>query len=306
MDDTANAAILTLYIEEEWVKTVLKEMEEGLLRDGPPEEYNFFDRLFENEMNKQVAATKANFSKMMMRDALHSGWFEFSLVRDFYRDWSKLTGVPMHKTLILKYIERQVIMVSPIAPHWTENLWEILGKEGSIVNARWPEDTMLDAVLLRTKSFLDRAIRAFRMFILKAKGLKKAYIYVAAEFPRWKVETREFLRGMWDSGANGLQEDFMIKLKDWVMADPARKKQMKAIMQFASFTKEEIKDRGYDGLEVNMPFDQKEVFTIAMDYLKLSLDLEEVAVYNLSESDVPGPKDKKDLSEPGKPSIFLY
>lgn len=44
----------------------------------------------------------------------------------------------MHVDLVFEYIERQALLLSPICPHISEHIWALLGKTGSIVNAKWP------------------------------------------------------------------------------------------------------------------------------------------------------------------------
>ncbi|MEE1289341.1 MAG: class I tRNA ligase family protein, partial [Bacteroidaceae bacterium] len=36
-------------------------------------------------------------------------------------------------------LEKMVALISPFAPHVAEELWEALGKEGSVCDAAWPE-----------------------------------------------------------------------------------------------------------------------------------------------------------------------
>lgn len=42
------------------------------LRDEPPSSFN--DRVFDNEMNIAVAATKAAYDRLLFREALKKGW----------------------------------------------------------------------------------------------------------------------------------------------------------------------------------------------------------------------------------------
>lgn len=41
--------------------------------------------------------------------------------------------------LVRKVIETSVMLLAPFAPHITEELWQVLGKEGSVHMAKWPE-----------------------------------------------------------------------------------------------------------------------------------------------------------------------
>lgn len=46
------------------------------------------------------------------------------------RDWCTKTERPMHKTLVLRFIEVQIILLAPICPHYTEHLWGLMGNGG--------------------------------------------------------------------------------------------------------------------------------------------------------------------------------
>jgi leucyl-tRNA synthetase len=58
-EKVANAAILRLYTLKEWCEDIVKDAEAGKLRTGPKD--TFWDKIFENEMNELVAATKENY-----------------------------------------------------------------------------------------------------------------------------------------------------------------------------------------------------------------------------------------------------
>ncbi len=63
------------------------------------------------------------------RLALKSALYDFSSARDLYREITGATGVGMHRDLVLKYIELQALLLTPITPHWAEYIWlEVLKK----------------------------------------------------------------------------------------------------------------------------------------------------------------------------------
>lgn len=65
----------------------------------------------------------------MYKLALKAALYHFTSARDFYREATNATGVGMHRDLVLKYIELQALLITPIAPHWAEYIWlEVLKK----------------------------------------------------------------------------------------------------------------------------------------------------------------------------------
>lgn len=77
-------------------------------------------------MNQKIRETEENYSKMLYKEALKTGFFEFQAIRDKYLQLSALDGISW--ILIMKYIEFQIILLSPICPHVTEHVWTLIGK----------------------------------------------------------------------------------------------------------------------------------------------------------------------------------
>lgn len=79
-----------------------------------------------SEINQKIQETEENYSKMLYKEALKTGFFELQAVRDKYLQLSALDGI--NWILIMKYIEFQIILLSPICPHVTEHIWTLIGK----------------------------------------------------------------------------------------------------------------------------------------------------------------------------------
>lgn len=144
VETTADAGILRLYTFIEWVKEMLGS--KSLFRTGSKDSY--YDRVFISEMNNLIKATDENYTKMLFKEALRTGLFEFQKSRDSYRE---LCGGNnnMHGDLVLEFIERQALLMAPICPHMAEHIWELLGKKGSILHARWPVAGEVDDKLIK-------------------------------------------------------------------------------------------------------------------------------------------------------------
>ena len=77
-------------------------------------------------MNLKMRETDEHYNKMLFKEALRTGFFELQASRDKYRELTLMEG--MHRDLILKFIEVQALLMSPICPHVAEHVWELLGK----------------------------------------------------------------------------------------------------------------------------------------------------------------------------------
>nr|CCA14882.1 LeucyltRNA Synthetase (Cterminal region) LeucyltRNA Synthetase (Central region) LeucyltRNA Synth putative [Albugo laibachii Nc14] len=317
--DTCNMAILRLTTEEEWIKKI---KEESLsLRQG---DYNFNDRMLANQMNDLIIKTKSFFDRLQWREGLHTGYFEFQLARDAYRDLCSRGEIPMHSKVLDRYIHAQIIMLSPICPHFCEHIWSLMGNSGFVSTASWPAVDIVDQSLLRAGDFLGKTIRHFRDIQAKNPGNNRskssskgpevtptkcthAQIYLATEFPVWQQKMLRIMSTQFDSTANAFPSDFMSTLKAAICNDETLKKMMKNVMQFAAFVRSETEVRGKEAMELCMPYNQKEVLEANKLYITRSLELEHVDFFYVNE-DLPQNADAKKVEAalPGKPSIFLY
>lgn len=117
----AEASILRLYTFIEWVKEAIASKD--TYRTGPFNDFN--DQVFSSEINLKIKETDEFYKKLLFKEALRTGFFEFQAARDKYRELS-LDG--MHVDLVMKFIEVQALIMSPICPHVAEHVWELLGK----------------------------------------------------------------------------------------------------------------------------------------------------------------------------------
>lgn len=74
-----------------------------------------------SEMNLKVRETGENYSKMLYKEALKTGFYELQTAKDKYLQLSEMEYC--NHNLIVKYIKLQTIMLSPICPHICEHIW---------------------------------------------------------------------------------------------------------------------------------------------------------------------------------------
>jgi leucyl-tRNA synthetase len=113
----------------------------------------------------------------------------------------------MHKELLLRFIEVQAILISPICPHFAEKTWKLLGKSGSIVKeARWPTASgATDRAALVQDKYLEDALYVFRnkITLFKKKTpnsqITEAEVTVSLEYAAWIRKTIEYLQTVFDA-----------------------------------------------------------------------------------------------------------
>ncbi|KAJ1917024.1 cytosolic leucyl tRNA synthetase [Mycoemilia scoparia] len=347
-ETTANATILRLHTLYEWISDAVKAIKGNtgdsdvkLRSSGTP--YTIVDRIFEAEINQLSKATEQSYDKMLYREALKTGFYDFQAARDWYREVTSVEG--MHTDLIQTMIERQVLQLAPITPHWAEMVWkDLLGKTESIMQARWPREFIPDAVdeaMLAAGQYvrsLVKSIRDSEALLLKRKGKKgggkkgaaaaptkefdpkaeKALkIYIASKFPQWQDATVATVRDFYDSETGKFD-------------DPAIRGQLaklglikdKKVMPFV----QEIKKRvGPLGAQVAfnraLPFNELEVVQVVKGYIGKTLSYNQVDVvsiddaFNLEAAVAECGEDQDmaskltravDIAIPGEPGFIIY
>jgi len=312
----ANQAILYLHNEEEWIKLVLADsssLSGGLHLRAAGSDKCFMDRVFDNEIDYLIEATFAEFDQLRYRDGIHRCWFDMIIMRDFYREWSTRCNVPMHGSVVLRFIEALAVMMSPICPHWCENVWELLGKQSSVCDAPWPAYVPFDRLLRKEWLFFRDFCKDIRQAMTTSKVKltppKCAHIYLASTYEPLKVEVLQFMHTQCDASGR-FEPTFVKELKSFLESSAHLKPHTKTLMQFGTFMRDESHDRGIDALAVLLPFSQKGILEENSAYIRESLELSQVTFHDVEGAAlgvvIPGDPKKISIAKPGHPSYCFY
>ncbi|VDK83810.1 unnamed protein product [Litomosoides sigmodontis] len=306
--DMADAAVLRLYNLLTWSREMIALRERGDLRSG--REFTFADCVFDNEMNSAIWKTRDSYEQTLFKEVLKHGFFEYQSYRDKYREYCG-GDTEMHVDMVLKWIETQAIILSPICPHISEQIWQILGKKGFVICARWPIAPRPDDLTTKKAKFMDDTIRDFRLRLKNHINLKlkknghinppsEAVIYFAVEYPTWQREVLSSLNAYYQEGGGIFPDNKEISRRLGAME--SLKKYMKKVMPFVQLIRENLAIHGESALDTACQFDQKEVLEQNLDYILSSLDLERVTITS-TEGEVSA--NVVEMACPGKP-IIMY
>lgn len=258
--DTANMGILRMTTEDEWIKSMLESGSK--LRSG---EFNFNDNVFQAQMHQLIQSTADSYENMRFREGLRACFFDYLIARDTYREICLQRNIAMHEALIFEFIESMYTIFSPICPHFCDYVLRLIGKDGGITTALWPESQEVNVKVLRAGDFLNKSTKSFRDAIIKAKTAKKgkkgsapvpgftpvrATVYVCDEFKAWHLQVLKYLQTTFDAQTKSFPSDFMKQLKGHVASSAELKPFTKQVMQLASFVKVEAENRGVEALEL--------------------------------------------------------
>lgn len=306
VETMADAGILRLYTWIEWVKEMIAN--QATLRSGPAD--TFRDHVFASEISCGIIKTEQHYEKMMFKEALKSGFFEFQAAKDKYRE---LAIEGMHRDLVFRFIEVQTLLLAPICPHICEQIWSMLEKPESIMKASWPVASPFDEILIRSSQYLMETAHELRLrlknYMTPAKGKKNdikpperpshCTIYVAKNYPTWQHITLTVLRRHYQANNGNLPDNKVIATELSSLSE--LKKYMKRVMPFVATLKENLEKKGPRVLDLELEFDEQAVLLENIVYLTNSLELEQIDVVSASDA---ADRIKEDCC-PGKPFIVF-
>ena len=261
----ANQIILRMHTLKQWCEETLSAEESSKLRIGEASE--FWDTLFHNEMRALVHEARMHYSALNFKAALKSALYDFTSTRDFYREATTAAGIGMSASLIQKYIELQALLITPIAPHWADYIWqEVLRHNSTIQNALWPTVPGPDPSLTAAREYVRATSSAItsaeaaqqkrkekgKATIFDPKKPKKLSIFFATSFPKWQDEFISLVRNNFDALKVSVDEK---KVGETLKAKGG--KEMKRAMPFV----QGLKKRLYAGENQDVVFERKLPFS---------------------------------------------
>lgn len=282
--DDADKSILRLTNELDWAAEVVAPVAAAEQRSGPRDEYSFFERAFDAAIDAAVVRAAAAYEAMRFRDVATFGMYKLMNERDQYRDVCSLLEVPMHGDLVRRYLETMCVVMSPICPHFYEHMWtDVLGKEGLVAHAAWPEVPAgrpdegfvssveflmktIDAV--RTKRRREHENRKKKKTANAEEAINSVTLHVADTFPAVHGSIVAVLTEQYDEAANAFPADIMRQLKATVPKSDA-----KAALKVAAelVRRVTVDGEGAAALQLEVPFDQVKLLQDNMAYAKLAM-----------------------------------
>ena len=293
-EDVADTTVLRLFNLREWCEEQVKDKD--TLRTGPKNDY--LDALFENDMNGLVHEAKKHYEDTNYKLALKSAFYDFTTARDFYREASVAAGIKMHKDLVFLYIELQALLLTVVAPHWSEYIWlELLNKPRTIQNELYPEVPLPKAFLTASREYvratssnISSAEAAQQKKKVKGKDIgydlkkpKKLTIFVADKYPTWQEKYIDLIREAWNPETKSTNDK---ELNGKI----AKMGEIKKAMPFVQALKKRLMagEKPNAVFERKLAFDEMAVLRNMIPGLKKGAGLAEVEIVQNAESAVPG------------------
>ncbi|UJR23818.1 hypothetical protein I4U23_026794 [Adineta vaga] len=287
-------------------------------------QYNYYDRVFESEINRAIQLTEESYEKMLYKDVLKYGFFGLQIARDNYRELCS-ESEQMNIHLIKRFIEVQAIVLAPICPHICDYVYQFLHPSQTIMNAKWPTAGKVDSSLVDSCDYLMKTAHDFRLRLKsyatqqssgKSKGATKsqpplapthATIFVARSYPSWQTFVINELKQLFHSNGNVLPDNkqLSVHFKDRSEID---KKYMKKLMPFVTHLKSLFEKSGdIKSIDQHLSFDEYEVLRMNQDYLRRALNVEQIEIRSIDGNEnemINAPVNFEDIL-PGEPLIHF-
>ncbi|MFP4112447.1 MAG: leucine--tRNA ligase [Candidatus Woesearchaeota archaeon] len=251
------------------------------------EDWTQIDSWFESEINRIIKEATSAMEQTLFRTALQKIYFEMQSSLKYYL---KRTNNDPHEWLINKFIEDQAVMLSPYTPHICEEIWEAIGKDGYISNAKWPlaDESKINEELNIKEKLADRTISDIRTVqnLAKLDTLSKIRIFISEA---WKYDLYEVLKTEFENN----NRDFKSVIGK-VMSDENLKKRSKDVTKM-------LPNLLNKGLPEYLSAEEEFNFLNEIsDSIKSEFDCD-VEIIKAQDSD----ENKSKQAMPGKPAILV-
>lgn len=223
----------------------------------------------------------------------------------------------MSRSLILRYVRLQALVIAPIAPHWAEYVWlEVLGNEETIQRAQWPTDvagpdpalTAAREYVKSTSSNITSAEAQAAKKMAKGKTVafdpkraKRLTIFAASRFPAWQDKYIDLVRQMFDATSLSVDEKGL-------KAQVSKMGEVKKAMPFVQTLKARLVNQREDPETVfdrKLAFDEVTLLESMKKGLMKTTGCRDVQVVRVEDASGQGLPSMAENALPGHPS-FLF
>jgi len=238
--------------------------------------------------------------KLRVREAVHHALFELDQDISWYtRRAVARSGV--NAELMKNVLDARVRLMAPITPFMSETVWSMMGKQGFVSTASWPEPdmTMIDEGAEEIERLVQTTFEDIAD-ILKLTGMSpsKLYLYTAAEW-KWLL----YLKALEIASKGSLTVPDLMKAAS---ADLILKERMKEISKLAPKLVKDIQSSPPDMLEKRRGLgriNERDAFEDAVAFFGKEFRCT-VTVFDESDDKKYDPKGRAHLAQPFRPAIY--
>lgn len=238
-EETANAAIMRLFVLESWIQSNMPQEPLDFSADDKSA-YSLWDKLLDNEINMALTKAFKAYEEMKLKNII----LIFNHLTKIKESYLIARGGEKNNFVIARLIEAIITIMNPVTPHFCQHVWQkfVYGPlsqsaNGSkvpnemLINNGWPVSTAGDNQLSEQLKYMESVKREVRLGLDKAmsggkkkgKGGKNAaaepapakencILAIGTEYPAFQQAVLQVLQ------AQTFNEDGTIEGKDYIAA----------------------------------------------------------------------------------------
>ncbi|HSB56463.1 MAG TPA: class I tRNA ligase family protein, partial [Nitrosopumilaceae archaeon] len=259
------------------------------------------DKWLVSRLQQLVLETTSAIEKMRLREALHYVLYEFDSDIHWYLKRANAKNRTDVASTLHNVLSARVRMLSPFAPHITEEMWEKLGNSDLVSKSLWPSGNSdeIDFLSLQSENLLRSTMEDIRNILKVTKiAPRKIIIYTSDS---WKNKAYQKIL------ANIIKGEMNIGV---LIKSLISDKETESVKKDPDFVKKTVNDILSESTESR----QAKARTNFIDERMILLELDGLAqkdfgvnVQVFSESDPQkyDPKNKAKTARPFKPAILI-
>lgn len=253
-----------------------------------------------------IMDTTAAIEKFRIREALHTILYLMDSDLEWYEKRKLARNKSIFNSYLKEFFETRIKLLSPFAPYFCEEVWELIGNDSYISKAQWPE---IDQTKISIKSEDNEKLIQNIIFdiqkITKVTKMvpKKISIYTASSNKCMlyrKILDR--IQRQVTPNFGQIMKEFINdnEVKDLVKRNPDL---VRKIIDDILSESENVRERRMkmDSFDEKMPLDDGKSLLIS----EVGNNQVEVHIYSEDDNDKYDPKQKSKFARPYKPAIYI-
>ncbi len=277
------------------IKGIVEDVAGRKLREG---DERLADKWLRSVLQGRIEAVTNAFENLKLRTA--SIILLYEMPKDVKKYFTLLGGEEPSRAL-RDYIDAWIRMLAPVVPHIAEEMWSVLGGDGFVSTAQWPEPhaDMRDPFAELTVYYADRVIEDIKE-ILKLAKISKPRVIIAVSEPNHWVLASAVAKGQLDRKA---MKEVIRSVMPLIPKEARKEAALKTKKLYEVLMPV---DRGVKALIASLrEFDEKKALEELKDYIKAATGVEEVVIVYLGEAGEKVPRGKAKATVPLRPAIVI-
>ncbi|HSD04660.1 MAG TPA: leucine--tRNA ligase [Nitrosopumilaceae archaeon] len=259
------------------------------------------DRWLQSRLQQLVLEITTAMEKMRLREALHYVLYEFDSDIQWYLKRINAKNRSDMPNVLHDLLSARVAMLSPFAPHVTEEMWEKLGNQGLASKAPWPSvhSEKIDMLSIQSESLLKSTMEDIRNILKVTKMTPKKIIIYTSDI--WKTKAYQKILA---SITNG-EMNIGVLIKSLI--SDKETEQVKKDPDFVKKTVNDILSESAESREAKTKtdiLDEKKILSELDSLVQKEIGVK-VQVFSESDQAKYDPKNKARTARPFKPAILI-